>query len=125
MSKEEKSLIPVKKENFISRIFKFIKNIFVKEKVNDVNINTEIEKTVQGNSNKKDFIKNISFRENEETNKIIEDIKKDKSILYNMDIEELDNINERIKEKQKFMNKKIETLKTEIQLQKKINSSLN
>lgn len=125
MSKEEKSLIPVKKENFISRIFKFIKNIFVKEKVNDVNINTEIEKTVQGNSNKKDFIKNISFRENEETNKIIEDIKKDKSILYNMDIEELDNINERIKEKQKFMNKKIETLKTEIQLQKKMNSSLN
>lgn len=125
MSKEEKSLIPVKKENFISRIFKFIKNIFVKEKVNDVNINAEIEKTVQGNSNKKDFIKNISFRENEETNKIIEDIKKDKSILYNMDIEELDNINERIKEKQKFMNKKIETLKTEIQLQKKINSSLN
>lgn len=125
MSKEEKSLIPVKKENFISRIFKFIKNIFVKEKVNDVNINTEIEKTVQGNSNKKDFIKNISFRENEETNKIIEDIKKDKSILYNMDIEELDNINESIKEKQKFMNKKIETLKTEIQLQKKMSSSLN
>ena len=125
MSKEEKSLIPVKKENFISRIFKFIKNIFVKEKVNDVNINTEIEKTVQGNSNKKDFIKSISFRENEETNKIIEDIKKDKSILYNMDIEELDNINESIKEKQKFMNKKIETLKTEIQLQKKMNSSLN
>ena len=125
MSKEEKSLVPIKKENFISRIFKFIKNIFVKEKVNDVNINTEIEKTVQGNSNKKDFIKSISFRENEETNKIIEDIKKDKSILYNMDIEELDNINESIKEKQKFMNKKIETLKTEIQLQKKMNSSLN
>ena len=125
MSKEEKSLIPVKKENFISRIFKFIKNIFVKEKVNDVNINTEIEKTVQGNSNKKDFIKSISFRENEETNKIIEDIKKDKSILYNMDIEELDNINESIKEKQKLMNKKIETLKTEIQLQKKMSSSLN
>ena len=42
-----------------------------------------------------------------------------------MDIEELDNINESIKEKQKFMNKKIETLKTEIQLQKKMNSSLN
>ena len=125
MSKEEKGLIPIKKENFISRIFKFIKNIFVKEKVNTVNIITESEKEVQSNSNKKDFIKSISFRENEETNKIIEDIKKDKSILYNMDIEELDNINESIKEKQKFMNKKIETLKTEIQLQKKMNSSLN
>lgn len=125
MSKEEKGLIPIKKENFISRIFKFIKNIFVKEKVNTVNIITESEKEVQSNSNKKDFIKSISFRENEETNKIIEDIKKDKSILYNMNMEELNGINESIKEKQKFMNKKIETLKTEIQLQKKMNSSLN
>lgn len=125
MSKEEKGLIPIKKENFISRIFKFIKNIFVKEKVNTVNIITESEKEVQSNSDKKEFIKNISFRENEETNKLIEEIKKDKSILYNMNMEELNEINESIKEKQKFMNKKIETLKTEIQLQKKTNSSLN
>ena len=74
MSKEEKGLIPIKKENFISRIFKFIKNIFVKEKVNTVNIITESEKEVQSNSNKKDYIKSISFRENEETNKLIEEI---------------------------------------------------
>ena len=125
MAKEEKSLVPIKKENFISRIFKFIKNIFVKEKVNAVKINIETEKEVKRDSTKKDFIKSISFRENEETNKIIEEIKKDKSILYDMNMDELNDISERIKEKQKFMNKKIETLKTEIQLQKKMNSSLN
>ena len=123
MSKEEKSLVPIKKENFISRIFKFIKNIFVKEKVNAVNIETEMAE--KSDFTKKDFIKSISFRENEETNRIIEKIKKDKSILYNMNMEELNSINERIEEKQDFMNKKIETLKTEIQLQKKMNSSLS
>ena len=75
MSKEEKSLVPIKKESFITRIFKFIKNIFVKEKVNSVKIDTETEKTVKSDSNKKDFIKSISFREDEETNKIIKKIK--------------------------------------------------
>ncbi len=125
MSKEEKSLVPIKKESFITRIFKFIKNIFVKEKVNSVNIHTETEKAVKSDSNKKDFIKSISFREDEETNKIIKKIKEDKSKLYDMNLDELTDINERLKERLQFMHKKIETLKTEIQLKKKMNSSLN
>lgn len=125
MSKEEKSLVPIKKESFITRIFKFIKNIFVKEKVNSVNIHTETEKAVKSDSNKKDFIKSISFREDEETNKIIKKIKEDKSKLYDMSLDELTDINERLKERLQFMHKKIETLKTEIQLKKKMNSSLN
>ena len=125
MSKEEKSLVPIKKESFITRIFKFIKNIFVKEKVNSVKIDTETEKTVKSDSNKKDFIKSISFREDEETNKIIKKIKEDKSKLYDMSLDELTDINERLKERLQFMHKKIETLKTEIQLKKKMNSSLN
>ena len=125
MSKEEKSLVPIKKESFITRIFKFIKNIFVKEKVNSVKIDTETEKAVKSDSNKKDFIKSISFREDEETNKIIKKIKEDKSKLYDMNLDELTDINERLKERLQFMHKKIETLKTEIQLKKKMNSSLN
>ena len=125
MSKEEKSLVPIKKESFITRIFKFIKNIFVKEKVNSVKIDTETEKTVKSYSNKKDFIKSISFREDEETNRIIKKIKEDKSKLYDMNLDELTDINERLKERLQFMHKKIETLKTEIQLKKKMNSSLN
>ena len=125
MSKEEKSLVPIKKESFITKIFKFIKNIFVKEKVNSVNIHTETEKAVKSDSNKKDFIKSISFREDEETNRIIKKIKEDKSKLYDMNLDELTDINERLKERLQFMHKKIETLKTEIQLKKKMNSSLN
>ena len=123
MSKEEKSLIPIKKENVILRIFKFIKNIFIKKK--DIGSAIENEKEIQNDSNKKEFIKNISFKEDEETNQLIEMVKKDKSILYGMSREELMNFNEALKEKQKFLDKKIEILKTNIKMQNNGNTSFN
>lgn len=125
MPKVEKSLIPEKNESIISKIFKFIKNIFGNGKNKTISLNEEDENAIQSSTDKKDFISSVSFRENEETNILIEKIKKDNSILYNMDMEELIALNERINEKQKFLDKKIETLKMEIIRQKKINSSLS
>lgn len=122
MPKEEKSLIPEKKESIISKIFKFIKNIFGNGKNKTISINEEDEKAIQSSTNKKDFISSVSFREDEETNILIEKIKKDNSILYTMNMEELTALNEKIKEKQKLLDKKIETLKMEITRLKKMNS---
>lgn len=122
MPKVEKSLIPIKNESIISKIFKFIKNIFGKGKNKTISLNEEDENAIQSSTDKKDFISRVSFREDEETNILIEKIKKDNSILYNMDMEELIALNERINEKQKFLDKKIETLKMEIIRLKKMNS---
>ena len=119
---ENKNLI-VYKESIFTKIIKSVKNrlifknIFGKKETNDV-IQENSKDTSYINSSKQSFNELISFRENKEELELINAIRNNPEKLYSMDMEELDKIELAIRNRQRFVNKKIEKLKTDLAMKK-------
>ena len=113
---ENKNLI-VYKESIFTKIKNFFKNIFGKKETNDV-IQENSKDTSYINSSKQSFNELISFRENKEELELINAIRNNPEKLYSMDMEELDKIELAIRNRQRFVNKKIEKLKTDLAMKK-------
>ena len=109
---DNKSLM-IKQENIFSKIFNFFKNIFKKKEVvieENLESNYELNKEKQ-DSEKNDFIKELSKSTEEEN--LINSVNKNPSLLKNMSIEKLRQLNEAIKNKQEMLNAELEMLKKE------------
>ena len=106
---EEKSLI-VRKENIFNKLINFFKNLFAKKSSKpEENIQNHI---IQEKDSKNNFIKEL--RQSTEDENLVEQIRKDKSLLENMSIEALDNVIRAIKNRQQLVNEKIAIANQEI-----------
>ena len=117
MTKEDNKMMIINKENVFSKIINFLKKIFGKKEISDIQL--ENMHSNKNSLNKKDFIKEISFREDTEFDELIEKASKDITFLKTISSkEELVGLYEAIKEKQRFMDRKIELLKNDIKMKK-------
>ena len=115
--KDNKNLI-VYKDSIFDKIKNFIKNIFNKKEKNEIVEENEKEPVYIGNKKKK-FNEYISFKENKEDLNLINSIRENPGSLNNMTLEELDKVEDAIRSRQKFINKKIAKLKTDLVMKKK------
>ena len=107
--KDNKSLV-VYKNNIFNKIKNFFKNLLKKRPQNI------IEETKQENliTDKQKFNEFISFKEDKEDLKIINEIRNNPNTLNNISLSELDKIEKAIINRQNFINKKISKLKTDL-----------
>ncbi len=115
MNMEDKKLI-VKKDNIFSKIIGKIRKFFCKNKkeTNEINIP---DKNIE--NPKKEFLKNIEFKENMEDIEIINKVKDNEELIQNMSYDELKRLNEAIDNRQEYVDKKISILKSNIMMEKK------
>lgn len=108
MSKD-KSLIILKENSVFSNIVKFIKGIFSKKNKseNETNVYNYVEE-----KQKEMFLSNLQESTKAEQN--IEKVMTDTTIVYNMSIQELKNLNNSIKIKQDILNQRVRELKAQI-----------
>ena len=98
------------------------KRIFSKTNINEKQENNGTDNGIIKKSNKiqnkNSFIDNISVKEDYEEIAIIERVKKDRTLMNNMNIEELQSLNKIIKKRKSFLDKKLNHLKNEIAIKK-------
>ena len=118
--KDNKSLV-VYKNNIFNKIKNFFKNLLKKRPQNI------IEETKQENliTDKQKFNEFISFKEDKEELKIINEIRNNPNTLNNISLSELDKIEKAIINRQNFINKKISKLKTDLKAQNYKNLNVN
>jgi len=119
---EHKSLI-VYKESIFVKIKNFIKGIFskrepekVEQEINEGALHVELF-----TNRKKQFNEYISFKENKEEIQLIHEVRNNIESLWTMTEEELDKVEMAIKNRQKYVDKKIAKLKTDLMMKKQAN----
>lgn len=112
---DDKNLI-VKKDNIFSKIIGKIRNFFFKNK-NDTKEFSVPNKNIE--NKKREFLNNIEFKENTEDIGIINKVRDNKDLIYNMNYDELKRLNEAIENRQKYVDKGISVLKENIMMEKK------
>ncbi len=115
--KDHKDMIVYKKDIF-SKIKHFFCNLFKKNVQFDIVEQSKPEICYIGRS-KKQFNDYISFKDNKDDLRIINEIKKSPDILVKMNMDELDNIEKAIINRTRYIDKKIEKIKMDLMLQKK------
>ena len=110
---EENKSLAEYKENIFTKIKKFLKNLFTKKNKFDIE---ESQETIIEPNNKKSFNEYISFREDEQELEIINEIMENPKKLYLMNMDELDNIENAIRKRQNYVDKKIAKLKTDLMM---------
>lgn len=88
-----------------------LKKFLGRKSVENINENSV---DVKKSAVKKHFIENLNVKENKEDVELIKRIKKDESLMWKMDLEELKKLNEVIKRREIFLKKNVEQLKNEI-----------
>lgn len=114
------------KQNIFTKIRNFLLGLFtIKSKTNYTESTTEKfkENNIPLVNSKKRFNEFILYKENLEELKLINSIREHPEKLYQMNSDDLDNVHNAIKNRQYFIDRKIEKLKTDIKL-KKINNSV-
>lgn len=106
----------VYKENLFTKLKNFFRNIFSKK---EVQIIQEREIIIPIGEKKKNFIKMISFKENKEELDLINKVRQNPEILMKMNAEELNELENAIKNRQDFVDKKIAKLKTDLSRKKR------
>lgn len=109
---ENKSLVEYK-ENIFTKIKNFFKNLFIKKNKFDIE---ESQKTIINPNNKRAFNEHISFKEDAQELEIINEVMKNNEKLYLMNMDELDNIENAIRKRQNYVDKKIAKLKTDLMM---------
>lgn len=113
--KDNKGLI-VYKENIFIKIKNFFRSLFGKKESQEI-------KTIKENTNmgetKKKFNEFISFKENKQELEIINKVRQNPEILKQMSMKELDEVENAIKNRKNFVDKKIVKLKTDLMMRKK------
>ena len=117
---EDKKSLIVYKENIFTKIKKFFINIFSKRnKELEFVVETVPNESYIGNTKNK-FNEYISFKENKEELNLINSVRNNLNILQNMSMDELNKVEDAIKNRQNFVNKKISKLKTDLMMKKKV-----
>ncbi len=114
---ENKNLI-VYKQNIFDKIKNFFLNIFHKKGQKEI-IEKNSQETSYIGSTKKKFNEYISFKEDKDELNMINTIRKNPEALKSMNWEELDKIENAIRNRQRFVDKKIAKLKTDLMMRKK------
>lgn len=119
---EHKSLI-VYKESIFVKIKNFIKGIFskresekIEQEINEGALHVELF-----TNRKKQFNEYISFKEKKEEIQLIHEVRNNIESLWTMTEEELDKVEMAIKNRQKYVDKKIAKLKTDLMMKKQAN----